>query len=166
EVQIGDYNWPAPPRDCGEGGDSRYDFYLMDILDEEGILGYADPQEIIGDNPSSDNVEEWAAYGYMVIDNDYDGVPNPLIVMRATVAHEFHHLIQFGYDVGDETWLYEATASWMETVTSDDEDATDYTSTVFNEPNLCIGTRDDRSGLRIDGEWILIDSIAQDFGSD
>src|SRR5690606_34510039 len=74
EVQIGDYNWPAPPRDCGEGGDSRYDFYLMDILDEEGILGYADPQEIIGDNPSSDNVEEWAAYGYMVIDNDYDGV--------------------------------------------------------------------------------------------
>lgn len=168
DIHVNQLGWAAPPRDCGEGGDSRYDFYLINILDNEGILGYADPQELVGDNPSSEIEEEWAAYGYMVIDNDYDGVSNPLVVMRATVAHEFHHLIQFGYDIGDEAfWLYEATASWIETVTStEEEDATGYTQAVFNEPNLCIGNRDDRTGLRIYGEWLLIDSIAQDFGND
>ncbi|MGB7338670.1 MAG: MXAN_6640 family putative metalloprotease [Phototrophicaceae bacterium] len=168
DIHVNQLGWAAPPRDCGEGGDSRYDFYLINILDNDGILGYADPQELVGDNPASDIEEEWAAYGYMVIDNDYDGVSNPLVVMRATVAHEFHHLIQFGYDIGDEAfWLYEATASWIETVTStEEEDATGYTQAVFNEPNLCIGNRDDRTGLRIYGEWLLIDSIAQDFGNE
>lgn len=168
EVQIQDLGWPAPPRDCGEGGDNRYDFYLMEILDEDGILGYAQPEQVVGDNPASEELEEqWAAYGYMVLDNDYDGVPAPLIVMRATVAHEFHHLVQFGYDVGDEiNWYYEATASWIETKTSDEQDVTDYTLAVFREPHLCIGTREDETGLRIYGEWLLIDSIAQDFGND
>jgi len=167
ERQVEELGWAAPPLDCGEGGDARYDFYLMNILDEDGILGYAQPEELIGDNPFSDEEEEWAAYGYMVIDNDYDGVPSPLVVMRATVAHEFHHLIQFGYDLADDAfWIYEATASWMETVTSGEEDATGYVRAVFDEPDLCIGTRDDRTGLRVYGEWLLIDSLAQDFGQD
>lgn len=165
EVQIAQLGWPAPPRDCGEGGDTRYDFYIMEILDDRGALGYAQPQEIIGDNLSTEMEERWAAYGYMVLDNDYDGVPSPITVMRATIAHEFHHLIQFGYDIGDEiNWYYEATAVWMETKTSDAQDVVGYTRAIFDEPHLCIGSREDRSGLRIYGEWLLMDSIAQDFG--
>lgn len=168
DVQVNDLGWPAPPRDCGEGGDSRYDFYLINILDEDTILGYASPEEVVGDNPETDIEEEWAAYGYMVIDNDYDGVPSPLVVMRATVSHEFHHLIQFGYDIGEPArWLYEATSSWIETKTSiTEQDVTDYTLSVFDEPNLCIGTSEDRRGLRVYGDWLVIDSIAQDFGDD
>lgn len=168
DVQVNELGWPAPPRDCGEGGDSRYDFYLINILDDESILGYASPEEVIGDNPATEIEEEWAAYGYMVIDNDYDGVQSPLVVMRATIAHEFHHLIQFGYDIGEPArWIYEATSSWIETKTSiTEQDVTDYTRSVFDEPNLCIGTNEDRRGLRVYGDWLLIDSIAQDYGDE
>src|SRR5690606_21969186 len=55
----------------------------------------------------------------------------------------------------------------IETKTSiTEQDVTDYTRAVFNEPNLCIGTNEDRSGLRVYGDWLLIDSIAQDFGDE
>ncbi len=166
EVQTDTLGWPLPPQDCGEGGDTRFDFYLQEILDD-GLLGFVQPENVIGDNPDSDNVEDWAAYSYLVIDNDFEGVSQPLVVMRATIAHEFHHSIQFGYDIADaSSWYYEATASWMELKTSEYEDASRYASSIFDEPDLCIGTLDDNSGSRVYGEWLLIDSIAQDFGDD
>ncbi|MEM9954374.1 MAG: hypothetical protein AAF846_22385 [Chloroflexota bacterium] len=166
DVQINELGWAPPPRDCGEGGDARYDFYLIDIIDgPSGIVGYADQNAILGDNPQTEIEEQWSSYGYMVIDNDYEEVGSPGVVMRATISHEFHHLVQFGYDVADEAfWLYEATASWIETITHEDQDATSYPSAVLNEPQLCIGSEEDRTGLRIYGEWLLIDSIAQDYG--
>ena len=167
EVQTQELGWPLPPSDCGEGGDTRFDFYLIEILDE-GILGYAQPENIVGDNPNSDEVETWAGYSFLAIDNDFQGVSPPLSVMRATVAHEFHHGIQFGYDVADPfNWYYEATASWIEIKTSPaDEDATNYTPAVFRQPDLCIGTLDEDTGVRVYGEWLLIDSMAQDYGND
>jgi uncharacterized protein DUF6055 len=141
--------------------------YLEEILDEDNILGYAQPGNIVGDNPFSDYDETWAAYSYMTLDNDFRGTNAPLIVMRATVAHEFHHTIQFGYDVADAlNWYYESTASWMELQTSTDQDATDYTAAVLEQPDFCIGTLEEDSGVRVYGEWLLIDSIAQDFGRD
>jgi hypothetical protein len=167
EVQTQQLGWPLPPSDCGEGGDTRFDFYLVEILDE-GILGYAQPENIVGDNPNSELHETWAGYSFLAIDNDFQGVTPPLSVMRATIAHEFHHGIQFGYDVGDAyNWYYESTASWIEGQTSpEDEDATGYTAAVFRYPDLCIGTLDEETGVRVYGEWLLIDSLAQDFGNE
>ncbi|MDQ7035463.1 MAG: DUF6055 domain-containing protein, partial [Anaerolineae bacterium] len=167
EVQTQQLGWPLPPSDCGEGGDTRFDFYLSEILDE-GILGFAQPENVVGDNTNSPRPEVWAAYSFLSIDNDFQGVSPPLSVMRATIAHEFHHGIQFGYDIGDATsWYYEATASWMELQTSiADEDATGYTESVFQQPDLCVGTLDEETGVRVYGEWLLIDSLAQDFGRD
>ena len=167
EVQTQQLHWPLPPQDCGEGGDSRFDLYLAETLDQ-GTLGYAQPENIVGDNPNSPASEVWASYSYMVVDNDMRGVSAPLSVMRATIAHEFHHTIQFGYDASDPaTWFYEATASWIETLTSPaDQDATGYTQAVLSQPSLCIGTQEEDTGVRIYGEWLLIDSLAQDFGND
>ena len=166
EVQTQQLGWPAAPRDCGEGGDNRFDFYLQEVLNED-ILGYAQPENIVKDNPTSPFVETWSAYSFLVIDNDFNGVRNPLSVMRATVSHEFHHAVQFGYDVGDAVqWVYEATASWMELKTSVDQDATRYAQSVLNEPDLCVGTLDSEEGIRVYGEWLLIDSLAQDFGDE
>ena len=164
EIQTQQLGWPSPPRDCGEGGDTRFDFYLEEILTRDNVFGYAQPENIVGDNPNSDYPEVWAAYSFLSIDNDFHGSDDPLGVMRATVAHEFHHAIQFGYDVGDAfPWYYEATASWIETQTSpEDEDATGYTESVFINPDLCIGTLQEETGVRIYGEWLLIDSLAQD----
>ncbi len=167
--EVLELEWPSPPTDCGEGGDTRYDFYLMDIT-SEGILGYAMPEGVLGDNPMSDLPEEWAAYSYMVLDNDYDGFPDVLTIMLATASHEFHHAIQFGYDLNDigGEWYYEATATWMETQAFPEvEDATVYVPDLYTYPDVCIGSTPDDPAYdaRIYAEWLLLESLAQDFGT-
>jgi hypothetical protein len=83
--------------------------------------------------------------------------------MRATVTHEFNHVVQFGYD-GEEglDWLYEATASWTETTTvGADQDATDYTETDFETPQLCWTTTEEGHDY---GQWTLLQSMADSYG--
>ena len=41
--------------------------------------------------------------------------------LRVTAAHEFFHAVQFGYDYGEDPWLMEATATWMEERVADDD---------------------------------------------
>ena len=57
-------------------------------------------------------------YGYLVIDDDYApaeyGFADPLAAARATVAHEFNHLLQQNYDSFQDVWIFEATAVWAE----------------------------------------------------
>ncbi|MFP4322476.1 MAG: DUF6055 domain-containing protein [Anaerolineales bacterium] len=166
QYQIDRAGWAHPPRDCGEGGDDRFDLYIMDVVGElGGVLGYSSPEGLLGDNPYTATEEEWAAYSFLVIDNDFEGLGrDPLALMRATTAHEFHHVIQFGYDVDDGLeWVYEATATWMETQTfPEDEDASPYVIDLFSTPQHCVGYND--GSLRIYAEWLLLDSIAQDYG--
>jgi hypothetical protein len=167
QIETQQMGWPLPPSDCGEGGDTRFDVYLMETL-SEGIMGYAQPGNIVGDNPNSSYLETWAAYSFLVLDNDFNGHPTPRPAMRVTAAHEFHHGIQFGYDLNDAVnWVYEATSTWMETQTfTQDEDATPYVADLFEYPDLCIGaTPDDPNySTRIYAEWLLIDNIARDYG--
>jgi hypothetical protein len=165
-TQVHDFGWPSPPPDCGEGGDSRFDIYLLETIEAEDLLGYAEFEGFIGDNPASEFVEEYAAYSYLVIDNNFAGVPAPRDVMRATAAHEFHHAIQFGYDLNDVLgWYYEATATWMEVQTFPAvEDASPYVIDLFETPDLSIGSEPEDYDSRVYAEWLLIDSIAQDYG--
>ncbi|MCB9456868.1 MAG: hypothetical protein H6671_12855 [Anaerolineaceae bacterium] len=167
QIETQQMGWPLPPSDCGEGGDTRFDVYLMETL-SDGIMGYAQPGGMVGDNPNSTYVETWAAYSFLVLDNDFNGHPTPRPAMRVTAAHEFHHGVQFGYDLNDAVnWVYEATATWMETQTfMNDEDATPYVADLFEYPDLCIGsTPDDPDySTRIYAEWLLIDNIARDYG--
>jgi hypothetical protein len=166
-IQVDQLGWPLPLADCGEGGDTRFDLYLQEILGE-GVLGYAVPDGLVGDNPGTQAVETWAGFSHLIIDNDFEGVTAPLPTMRATVAHEIHHAIQFAYDINDsDRWLYEATASWIETKTyPGDEAASPYVDALLNTADLCIGSTPDDPfyDTRVYGEWLLIDSIAQDFG--
>ncbi|MBN1963670.1 MAG: hypothetical protein JW910_03420 [Anaerolineae bacterium] len=170
QTEVDQFGWPAPPADCGEGGDERYDVYLLDTLGSEDAMGYTSPEELVGDNPNSPLIEGWATYSYLAIDNDFDGWDDPRAALYATAAHEFHHAIQFGYDIGDSgEWLYEATASWMETqVFPVEEDATPYIVDLFDLPDLCVGSTPDDPyyGTRIYAEWLIIDSIAQDYGTE
>lgn len=168
DFQINQLGWPQPPDDCGEGGDRRYDVYIME-LGRQNILGYAQPQGLVGDNPYAPGTQIYAAYSYLAMDNNYAGSSDPLGLMRATAAHEFNHAIQFGYDLRDgNMWYYEATAVWMETVNYPRyQDATGYVAEHFATVGLCLGNvNNDPSGIRIYGEWTLIDSLVQDFGMD
>ena len=55
---------------------------------------------------------------YCVVDNDYAesifSNHTPIGNLEVTLAHEFFHAVQFSYDFGEDTWLMEGTATWME----------------------------------------------------
>ncbi|MCA9915622.1 MAG: hypothetical protein KC496_19845, partial [Anaerolineae bacterium] len=157
-----------PPADCGEGGDNRLDVYVVDLSDE-GALGIASPETLVGDNPNTRVREFYAAYSFLMIDNDMDRTDgDPLDRVRETTAHEVHHNIQFGYDTNDSYFgFYEAGASWLETLVYPTIADVSYTAAeVFERPDVCIGYIDPgmRFNLRIYGEWLMIDSFSQDLG--
>jgi hypothetical protein len=55
---------------------------------------------------------------YMEVHNTFSGfISEGLDGLRVTAAHEFHHAIQFGYDVRSEDFFfYEMTSTWIENV--------------------------------------------------
>ena len=105
--EIGQLGYRTPQPDGTRGGDAKLDVYLADI-GKQGFYGYAQPEEDKDGNPST-------ATAHMVLDNDFkEFEADPLVSLRATAAHEFFHVVQFGYDVDEQSWLLETTATWME----------------------------------------------------
>jgi hypothetical protein len=115
-VENGTMGWREPRSDGTRGGDSnKVDVYLKQ-LGNQGIFGYATP------DPGQDGSSQAA---YLVIDNDFspDEYPrysNPIAPMQVTAAHEYNHVLQFGYDVLQDSWMFESTAVWMEDEVYDD----------------------------------------------
>ena len=158
--QVTRIGWAEPLRD----EDGRYRAY---VADAQGSMGVTMPVEIVFDNPNTPDVRETAAARTLfIIDNDFVGMGKTAPVhalMRATVTHEFNHVVQFGYDSEEALdWLYEATASWTETTTvGADQDATDYTETDFETPELCWTTTVEGHDY---GQWTLLQSLADSYG--
>lgn len=166
DIQFNDLGWLPPPADCGEGGDSRLDIYVLDLINSPGI-GVAVPEGVVGDNPLTERVESFATYSYLLVDNDMDFLAGgiALDLMTSTVAHEIHHNIQFGYDFNDSFHgFYEAGATWIETLVYPTSNTVyEYVEDVFERPDVCIG-RLRGVGLREYGEWLMIDSFVRDLG--
>jgi hypothetical protein len=97
---------PGAPANCA----NKTDVYIKE-LGSQGIYGYSapDPQQ-----------RSFSQAAYLVMDNDYNATQfpryggDPLQPMEVTAAHEYNHVLQFGYDVAQDTWMLEATATWME----------------------------------------------------
>ena len=54
-------------------------------------------------------------WAYCVLDADYSGFPRtPIENFEVTAAHEYYHATQFAYDIADDGWFLEATATWAE----------------------------------------------------
>ena len=88
----------------GRGGDGQVDVYVTSL--GRGLFGYATPDFF-------ERGRSRAAY--LVIDNDYKGFGgSPLELMRATIAHEYNHILQFAYDTLQDLWMFESTATYME----------------------------------------------------
>ena len=98
-------NSNAPP-DCA----GKTDVYIKEI-GSQGIYGYAapDPQQ-----------RSFSQAAYLVMDDDYNATQfpryagDPLQPMEVTAAHEYNHVLQFGYDTAQDTWMFESTAVWFE----------------------------------------------------
>ena len=172
-IEVEQMGWPAPPEDDVMGGNALYDVYIMNTIGSgEDALGLASPELFVGDNPSTPEIETYAATSYIAIDNDFgdidfDDHQNAVSVMRATAFHEYHHAIQFGFDAAEpHSWLLEATATWMETVgAGKDQDATGYISTAYSYPELCFGTSGE-DGSVMYGEWTFMQFLTDEYGDD
>lgn len=160
DIQVNRLGWAAPVRDA----DGRYRAYIGQA---EGNMGYTKPVQMVFDNPNTSNVRERsAARAVLMIENDFAGMGKKApaeSLMRATATHELNHVVQFGYDAIEElNWLYESTASWIETATvGRDQDATDYVETDYAQPELCWTTA--TPGFNY-AQWTLLQSMADQYG--
>lgn len=107
QVENETLGWQPPPPDRGIGGDDRLDVYLKDLTPQH-LYGYvsADPGQTTG-----------SAFTYQVMDNDFVGYgtpPEP--ALESAAAHEYNHVVQYGYSRNAESWVDESTATWMEEV--------------------------------------------------
>lgn len=108
-----DLGWAPPKRDGKLGGGGRTDIYLSQLGDD-GLYGYAatDPRQgRDGGRPPR------SVHSYLVIDQNFSkrefNAP-PLKSLQVTLAHEYNHVLQYSYDLYQDAWSAEATATWME----------------------------------------------------
>ena len=103
-LENGTLGWREPPSD----GDPQVDIYLKELGDQR-LFGFA------ATDPGQNQLSQ---HSYLVIDNDFDpaqygGAP-ALESLRVTLAHEYGHVLQYGYDVTADGWHYESSAVWLE----------------------------------------------------
>jgi len=106
--EVTELGWRPPKPDGTRGGGlDKTDVYIKDL--GPGLYGYAatDPGQASA-----------TAFAYQVMDDDYVSfAPTPegrTRALQVTAAHEFNHVLQFGYDRLEDPWMFEATATWME----------------------------------------------------
>ncbi|MFN3305739.1 MAG: MXAN_6640 family putative metalloprotease [Candidatus Kapaibacteriota bacterium] len=136
-----------PPIDSGRGGNNSYDFYLFDIGNgyyEEVAYGWTVPDVEIK-VPS--RYPKYACFS--VIDNDFSPFDTTFfpsgnkratfretgyLGLKITIAHELHHLFQFGY--GDPMFpsFNEMTSTFMEfRLNPESKDYLQYVKSLFSD---------------------------------
>jgi Family of unknown function (DUF6055) len=106
--------WRDPKSDGTKGGGrGKTDVYLAEI--GGALFGYAAPDR--GQATKGHRLPR-RLHGYLVLDNDYAPREFPDTTpqhdLEVTVAHEYNHILQFGYDAYQDAWFAESTAVWME----------------------------------------------------
>lgn len=113
-TENGKQGWREPRSDGRKGGRrGKTDVYLSQIGGE--LFGYAAPD--LGQATRQHRIPR-RLHGYLVLDNDYSPFEfpgtSPLEDLQVTFAHEYNHILQFGYDAYQDPWFAEASATWME----------------------------------------------------
>jgi hypothetical protein len=114
QIENDKLGWREPRSDGRQGGrKGKTDVYLSQIGGE--LFGYAAPDR--GQATKEHRIPRHL-HGYLVLDNDYSPFEypgtKPLEDLRVTFAHEYNHILQFGYDAYQDPWFAEASATWME----------------------------------------------------
>ncbi len=111
-VENTELGWAPPHPDGRRGGNAKTDVYLAQ-LGNEGLFGFAAPDP--GQNRAG--VPARSESAYLVMDQNFSrqefrAPPNESL--SVTIAHEYNHVLQFNYDIYQDGWAKEATATWME----------------------------------------------------
>jgi hypothetical protein len=147
--------YTMPPPDGVNGGSAVYDVYIQNL--GAGLYGYCQPEAMapLGDNPNSPAIiEKDAMTSYLVLSNDYSWTASVDTSIKVTVAHEFFHAIQFGYESNDSGFLYEATAVWMEDHRYPGlDDNLQYLPDLFLLPDVALNWDDQTDGTTYSGHF-------------
>ena len=167
QVQIEDLGYREPPRDGGEGGGDEIDIYLTD-LGRSNRYGLTYPMSAGASGPSYLEIEndfENAVFGRAGACEGYSG-SRGLDALRVTLAHEFFHVVQFGYYQGlDGSWWQEATATWMEDVIHPGvNDYLQYVCVFLGSPERALDGGDPRVDLHPYGSSIFAFFLDQRYG--
>jgi hypothetical protein len=160
EVKKLGYRRPISDGNRGGGGSGKFDVYLKELY-HQGLYGLT-----VAEQRTSSNRRLYSSY--LVIDNDFKRSQfhaDPMQVARVTAAHEFFHAIQFGYDAGEDPWLMEATATWMEDQFDDSSnDNRQYLPwSQLHEPATPLDTFTD-GGFEQYGNWVFFEYLSEHYG--
>jgi hypothetical protein len=147
-----------PPRSdatsIDHGPNADLDVYLVD-LGADGLGGY-----IATDDPRATEdgylFRDYSAY--IVVDNDFSvtqlGSSGGEGGLQVTAAHEFFHAVQYAYDSGEDDWMMEGTAVWIEDQVADDVNANRswLGESMLTHPWVPV---DSSRGLNEYGSWIF-----------
>jgi MYXO-CTERM domain-containing protein len=111
---VGELGFRTPLSDepvSDDGGDDRFDVYLLDF-------GGAADGAFRADGCGLASATETQCVGFMVQENDFVGYGYPTIeyANRLLASHEFFHAIQAAYDSDEGSVLSEGTAVWASEV--------------------------------------------------
>jgi probable HAF family extracellular repeat protein len=169
--ELSTMGYTSPPPDSMMGGDSRYDVYILNL--KSGVYGYAESEDSIGHNPNSGNPAGANAYSsFLALRNNYNGFPTQgSLALEVTTAHEFYHAIEYGYDLDEETWMEEATATWCEDEVYDAiDDNLNYLPHWFDNPGFPLDASNDPTDTAKYGKnnwygsWIFFRYISEHVG--
>ncbi|MEE8335553.1 MAG: MXAN_6640 family putative metalloprotease [Candidatus Neomarinimicrobiota bacterium] len=172
-VILSQMGYTAPPGDSwyatgsDNGGSSHYDVYLNKISSNYyGYVQSEDDAQGTGDNENSSLVREENSFtSYLIMRNNYSGFKGKEIDnIRVTIAHEFFHAVQFGFDGWQKFWLLEATATWMEEALYDDiNDCYQYMPRWFASPQTALDAAGPKQ-LHWYGSYIFFEYINAHLG--
>ena len=145
---VANFGYYPPPLDNGEGGDDKYDIYLLAISgygvtfpDAAGDSAWNDYSSYIGIHRN--------LYGFPPND-DPEG--DTIGAQKVTCAHEVYHAVQLAYDVHEDLWWMEAGAVWMEEVVFPEvNDNYNYLWLFYTKPELALTTD---TGYHVYGAFI------------
>jgi hypothetical protein len=106
--------WREPLSDGTLGGaHGKTDVYLAEV--GPNLFGYSepDPGQLAADGRPARHV-----HAFLVLDSGYSPFDFPGTQpghdLKVTFAHEYNHVLQYGYDAYRDDWFAEASAVWME----------------------------------------------------
>ena len=146
------------------GPDGRLDVYLADVgrIDLGGYVATDDPHATDGGYVYRD----YSAF--VVVDDDFSvaqlGEAGGSGGLRATAAHELFHAVQYAYDAGEDGWLMEGTAAWIEDLFADAVNANRLwlKESPFAQPWIPV---DSSQGLHAYGAWIFWRFLGESVGT-
>jgi hypothetical protein len=152
------------PQDLSGG--SPYNVYLLDLS------GYRLYGQTTSDQAVPSTGFQNAFSSYMEIDNNFTdsiykpGTYSPLQSLQITAAHEFHHAIQYSYNLYFDIWYAEATSTWFEDELYDNVNQLyNYIPAWFSYSSLSLDSATSTTTGGGYGRWIFNRYLAEQRGT-